>query len=74
MYSTIYKKTVKRRKTGITETDWRIYETKSLSPMHRSIRFNYPEAITVKDAKRIITHFCIGIPLDEPMISGGERV
>jgi hypothetical protein len=74
MYSTIYKKTIKRRKTGIEETDWYIYKTKSLTDMHQHIRDEHPEAQTIKDAKNIITHFCIGMPLDKPMISGGERV
>lgn len=74
-YVTVYKRTVKRRKTGLYETYWSTYKTKSLTPMHKHIRESYSEAMTYQDPTKVITWFAYPIlPLDEPIISGGTRI
>lgn len=73
-FVTTYSHKVKRRKTGLVEEVSTYYHTKSLTPMHAHIRATYPGAETWQDPKRIITHFCVGIPLDKPIVSGGTRI
>lgn len=73
-YVTTYTHTVKRRKTGKVETVSTYYATKSLTPMHAHIRARYPGAETWEGVKRVITHFCIGMPLDKPLVCGGTRI
>lgn len=75
MYTTIYTRRIKRRKTGITETVGLSYSTKSLTPMHAQIHANYPDAQTWLDPERIITDFVPGMNLRMlPIVVGGTRV
>lgn len=75
MYVTIYTRTIKRRNTGRPETLGMVYETKSLTGMHASIRERFPNAQTWKDPKRVITDFIFGMNLGTlPIVIGGERV
>jgi hypothetical protein len=74
MYVTTYTRNIKRRKTGKVETVHTYYSTKSLTPMHAHIRATYAGSKTYADVKRVITHFCIGMPLDKPLVCGGTLV
>lgn len=74
MFVTTYTYKVKRRKTGVVETVNTFYSTKSLTPMHAHIRATYPGSQTHANVERVITHFCIGMPLDKPLVCGGELV
>jgi len=74
MFVTTYTRKIKRRKTGIVETVNTYYSTKSLTPMHAHIRATYVGSKTYSDVKRVITHFCIGMPLDKPLVCGGTLV
>lgn len=74
MYVTTYTRTIKRRKTKRVETVHTYYSTKSLTPMHAHIRATYSGSKTYEGVKRVITHFCIGMPLDKPLICGGTLI
>ena len=76
MFVTVYKETAKRRKgidKGKVTTRVKAYQTKNDSDMHRNLRENY-HGVSHRDVKKVITHFCIGVPLVEPMLFGGELV
>lgn len=75
MYTTIYTRRIKRRKTGITETVGLTYSTKSLTPIHARIHADHPDAQTWLDPERIITDFVPGMNLRTlPLVVGGTRV
>jgi len=76
-FETVYRATRTPRKgpkAGQQVTEWHIYSTKSLTDMHKHIHSKHPEAETYLGARRIITNFIIGMPLDAPIVSGGFRV
>lgn len=74
MYVTTYTRNIKRRATKRVETVHTYYATKSLTPMHAHIRAKYPGSQTHANVERVITHFCIGMPLDKPLVCGGTLV
>ena len=78
MYQTIYTYTRTPRKgifKGTKVTKGHVYTTKSLTPFHKTIRDNYPDAQTWKDAERVITNFVPGMNLRMlPIVRGGERI
>lgn len=76
-FVTIWSRQVKRRKgpmKGKTETVWGQYETKTLTAAHKRLHASTANAETWFAPTRIVTHFCPGIPLDAPIVSGGFRV
>lgn len=74
-YITVYTKSVKRRNSGKVEVLGCVYETKSLTDMHKFIRGKYHGAQTWANAKQVITDLIPGINLGiMPIIQGGERV
>lgn len=77
MYVTTYSRTLKRRRGPLKGKFERIacyYETRSLTPMHESLRSRYPGSKTYADHKEVITNFCLGLPLDFPMVCGGKMI
>lgn len=74
-FTTIYVKTVKRRKTGYVETIGCAYTTKSETTMHAHIRKTYPDAQTWRDVRDVITNLTPGINLGcMPLLRGGTRI
>tara|TARA_R110002012_G_scaffold52554_5_gene135035 strand:+ start:5183 stop:5416 length:234 start_codon:yes stop_codon:yes gene_type:complete len=61
----------KRWKSGKTKRC--IYQTKSHTDMHRRLR-DENEGRTWINPIRVTTHFTFGLPLDEPLVFGGEEV
>lgn len=50
-----------------------VYRTVSETPMHKHLR-QTAKGVTVRDPKEVITNLCIGWPLDEPIVIGGEPI
>lgn len=50
-----------------------VYETKSHTDMHRRLR-EENDGRTWINPTRVVTHFTLGLPLDEPFVYGGEEV
>jgi len=76
MFVTVYENTAKRRKgpdKGKVTTRVKAYSTKNDSEMHKHLREKC-KGVSHKNVKRVYTHFCIGCPLDKPMVMGGELV
>lgn len=64
MFTTLY-----RRKPGAKKD---FYQTKSHTDYHAFLRASH-EGKTYEGGV-VYTHFCEGLPLDEPFMSGGKRV
>lgn len=77
MYVTTYSRTLKRSRGPMKGKCERIhcyYETKTLTPMHESLRSRYPGAKTYSDHKAIFTEFFPGFSLDMVIVSGGKLI
>lgn len=66
MFTTIYKTVRKGKKV------WQHYQTKSHTDHHRFLRDDHAGATYA--GGKVFTHFCEGLPLDKPFMSGGKRV
>lgn len=74
MIVTTYTRSVRRQKTKRLETFAAVYSTKTETPMHAHIRNTQPNAQTHRNPERVITHFCVGLPLEKAIVVGGERI
>ena len=77
-YITTYARTLTHRKgpeKGKTVRRASFYSTKSLTDAHKDLRDRFPGSKTYAGEKlAVITHFCLGLPLDEPIVSGGKLI
>lgn len=72
-FTTIYQRTIKRRATGLADTNWYCYTTKTLTDTHHRLRADYPGAETWH-CREVILDFFPGIPLPKPLVMGGVRI
>ena len=73
LFITIYQRTIKRRATGKSDTNWYCYTTKTLTVVHHRLRRQYPGAETWQGTS-VVTHLFPGWPLPKPIVRGGVQV